>query len=106
MQQHCARCPQVAQFWNIQPGDGSVYFTLRPAWMRSGPADAFYVLHPEERTYRTSRAAAEQSTTAAQAAADAGAGAAAAAAPAGPRGSPPMTPYGALAKLPSIVNGM
>ncbi len=58
--------PRVAQFhltkvvehWNIKPGDGYVYFTLRPRWVKYRPTDTFYTLHPEQRLFRVEDGAA------------------------------------------------
>ena len=27
---------KVVEHWNVRPGDGHVYFTLRPPWVKAG----------------------------------------------------------------------
>jgi hypothetical protein len=44
----------VVEHWNVRPGDGHVYFTLRPPWVKVRPVEGFYVLHPEERLFQGS----------------------------------------------------
>ena len=43
------RLKKVVEDWNVTPGDGHLYFTFRPPWVRAHPSDTFYTLHPEER---------------------------------------------------------
>ena len=40
---------KAVEDWNVEPGDGFLYFTFRPPWVRAHPSDTFYTLHPEER---------------------------------------------------------
>jgi len=42
---------KVVEHWNVKPGDGHLYFTLRPPWVQSRPVETYYVLHPEARVY-------------------------------------------------------
>jgi len=49
---------KVVEHWNVRPGDGHVYFTLRPPWVKVRPVEGFYVLHPEERLFRGAERAA------------------------------------------------
>lgn len=42
---------KVVEHWNVKPGDGFMYFTLRPPWVKSKPVDSYYALHPEERIH-------------------------------------------------------
>ena len=44
---------KVVEHWNVRPGDGHVYFTLRPPWVKVRPVEAHYVLHPEERLFQS-----------------------------------------------------
>ena len=46
---------KVVEHWNVRPGDGHVYFTLRPPWVKVRPVEAHYVLHPEERLFQRGR---------------------------------------------------
>ena len=42
----CVLRAQVTEHWNIKPGDGFVYFTLRPAWVKKTNSEDLY--HPTE----------------------------------------------------------
>jgi len=44
---------KVVEHWNVQPGDGCIYFTLRPPWVSPNKLEAFFTMHPEERSLRT-----------------------------------------------------
>lgn len=47
---------RVVEHWNVMPGDGYLYFALRPPWVRARPtADTFYVLRPEEKLFASRR---------------------------------------------------
>jgi len=43
---------KVVEDWNVTPGDGMLYFTLRPPWVKSLLTDTFYTLHPEQRQFQ------------------------------------------------------
>lgn len=43
---------KVVEDWNVTPGDGFLYFTFRPPWVRVRVHEAFYALHPEERAFK------------------------------------------------------
>jgi hypothetical protein len=43
---------KVVEDWNVTPGDGMLYFTLRPPWIKSLLTDTFYTLHPEQRQFQ------------------------------------------------------
>lgn len=38
---------QVVEFWASRPGDGYVYYVLRPPWVAADKLDSFFALHPE-----------------------------------------------------------
>ena len=40
---------KVVEHWNIKPGDGYMYFTLRPPWVKAMANATYYALHPEQR---------------------------------------------------------
>mmetsp|Transcript_21169 Transcript_21169/g.25473 ORF Transcript_21169/g.25473 Transcript_21169/m.25473 type:complete len:248 (+) Transcript_21169:184-927(+) len=42
---------KVVEQWDVKPGDGSIYFTVRPPWVKAAPVEAFYSLHPEHRIF-------------------------------------------------------
>ncbi len=45
----CPLCvpAQVVEFWASRPGDGYVYYVLRPPWVAADKLDSFFALHPE-----------------------------------------------------------
>ncbi|KXZ48626.1 hypothetical protein GPECTOR_26g529 [Gonium pectorale] len=45
---------RVVEYWGSSPGDGCVYFVVRPPWVAPDRLDTFFKLHPEERDWRTS----------------------------------------------------
>eukprot|EP00201_Polytomella_parva_P024620 CAMPEP_0175045848 /NCGR_PEP_ID=MMETSP0052_2-20121109/4683_1 /TAXON_ID=51329 ORGANISM="Polytomella parva, Strain SAG 63-3" /NCGR_SAMPLE_ID=MMETSP0052_2 /ASSEMBLY_ACC=CAM_ASM_000194 /LENGTH=389 /DNA_ID=CAMNT_0016309489 /DNA_START=156 /DNA_END=1325 /DNA_ORIENTATION=- len=47
------RLDKVLEFWNHRPGDGGIYFVLRPPWVRPDNLKTFFALHPEELDWRT-----------------------------------------------------
>ena len=60
---------RVVEDWAVQPGDGFLYFTLRPPWVHTATTDAFFTLHPEQRKHalaplRASRTGRRQPTAA------------------------------------------
>ena len=50
---------QVVEFWNTTPGDGYIYFVVRPPWVRPDRINSFFTIHPEERDWHTSHAVQE-----------------------------------------------
>eukprot|EP00798_Chlamydomonas_sp_ICE-L_P026089 gene26089-11797_t len=41
------RCNElVVEFWNVAPGDGNIYYVVRPPWVRSDKLTAFFSLFP------------------------------------------------------------
>lgn len=48
------RLNKVVEYWDIQPGDGATYYTLRPPWVRHDRLLTFFTLRPEERDWTTS----------------------------------------------------
>ncbi|GLI59434.1 hypothetical protein VaNZ11_001318 [Volvox africanus] len=48
------RLTKVVEFWGSSPGDGCVYYVMRPPWVAHDKVDTFFKLHPEERNYQTS----------------------------------------------------
>lgn len=44
---------QAVEHWNVEPGDGCVYFTIRPPWVAIDKTEVFFTLHPEERSFET-----------------------------------------------------
>ena len=48
-----ASFPQAVEHWDIEPGDGCVYFTVRPPWVAPDIRETFFTLHPEERSLDT-----------------------------------------------------
>jgi uncharacterized protein (DUF1501 family) len=48
---------KVVEDWNVTPGDGYLYFTFRPPWVRVPTLDTYYALHPEEKVFQDRRAA-------------------------------------------------
>eukprot|EP00976_Prorocentrum_cordatum_P095318 1190126-Prorocentrum_minimum.AAC.12 len=38
--------PRVTENWNVKPGDGSIYFTLRPAWVAKRTDEDNFVAPP------------------------------------------------------------
>jgi len=44
---------QVVEHWDIFPGDGCAYYTVRPPWVAQPKVEAFFTLHPEERDLQT-----------------------------------------------------
>jgi hypothetical protein len=53
---------RAVEHWNVRPGDGHVYFTLRPPWLKVGALQATYVLHPEERIFQGAGSSKEAET--------------------------------------------
>ncbi|EFJ48851.1 hypothetical protein VOLCADRAFT_117472, partial [Volvox carteri f. nagariensis] len=45
---------EVVEFWGSTPGDGCVYYVMRPPWVAHDKVETFFKLHPEERDFRTS----------------------------------------------------
>ena len=43
---------KVVEDWNVTPGDGMLYFTFRPPWIKAPVTDTFYSLHPEQRHFQ------------------------------------------------------
>eukprot|EP00892_Ulva_mutabilis_P002739 jgi/Ulvmu1/12466/UM009_0118.1 len=46
------RLSKVVEHWDITPGNGNAYYALRPPWVPQPITDAFYTLHPEQRSYQ------------------------------------------------------
>lgn len=46
---------KVVEDWNVTPGDGHLYFTLRPPWVTVRVTDTFYSIHPEQRVFQDPR---------------------------------------------------
>lgn len=44
----------MVEFWHSQPGDGCLYYVVRPPWVKPARIETFFTLHPEERDWRTS----------------------------------------------------
>jgi len=44
---------KVVEHWDIFPGDGCAYYTVRPPWVAQPKVEAFFTLHPEERDLQT-----------------------------------------------------
>lgn len=56
---------RAVEHWNVMPGDGFLYFALRPPWVKARPtADTFYVLRPEEKLFASRREEIFRSTSA------------------------------------------
>ncbi|GFR41901.1 hypothetical protein Agub_g2691 [Astrephomene gubernaculifera] len=53
------RLTKVVEYWSCSPGDGCVYFVMRPPWVAPQRLETFFTLHPEERDWRTSFPVAE-----------------------------------------------
>ena len=53
---------QAVEHWNIEPGDGCVYYTVRPPWVAQDKTETFFMLHPEERSLETLLAYREANT--------------------------------------------
>ncbi|GMH33827.1 hypothetical protein BSKO_01661 [Bryopsis sp. KO-2023] len=47
---------KVVENWCVKPGDGCIYFTVRPSWVHCERAESFFTLHPEERSFKTIQA--------------------------------------------------
>lgn len=54
---------KVVEFWGTLPGDGAVYYVLRPPWVKPDRLASYYALHPEE---KVSKAKAEEEERAAR----------------------------------------
>lgn len=46
------RLRKVVEDWNVTPGDGFLYFTFRPPWVRASKLETYFALHPEEKVYK------------------------------------------------------
>lgn len=57
------RLRRTVEDWNVTPGDGHLYFTLRPPWVRSTSTETFYSLHPEQRAWGPRRQVAASDTS-------------------------------------------
>lgn len=56
---------KVIEDWNVTPDDGHLYFTFRPPWISVRVSDAFFSLHPEQRSYADPRLGSTKSLAAA-----------------------------------------
>jgi hypothetical protein len=48
---------KVVELWNHRPDGGSIYYAFKPPWVRRPHHDAYFILHPERRTFAAQRAA-------------------------------------------------
>lgn len=56
---------KVIEDWSVTPGDGYIYFTFRPPWVRVPTLETYYALHPEEKVFHDRRAEARAAKAAA-----------------------------------------
>ena len=49
------RLRKVVEEWGSRPGDGYLYFMLRPVWVHTRVCEPYYVLHPEKRMFNTTK---------------------------------------------------
>lgn len=54
---------KVIEFWGTDPGDGSLYYVLRPPWVKPNRLQTYFSLHPEE---KVSKARAQEEDRAAK----------------------------------------
>ncbi len=54
---------KVPEFWGTAPGDGAMYFVMRPPWVRPDRIASFYTIFPEEKDWRTTSAAISMEST-------------------------------------------
>lgn len=47
---------QIVENWGAKPGDGYIYFTVKPPWVHHDQVESFFTLHPEERSFKTIQA--------------------------------------------------
>ncbi|KAG1667737.1 hypothetical protein FOA52_016176 [Chlamydomonas sp. UWO 241] len=57
------RLTKVSEFWGTSPGDGGVYFVMRPPWVHHEKVQAFFTAHPEEKKWNTSLAVTQLAAT-------------------------------------------
>jgi hypothetical protein len=53
------RLRKVVEDWNVTPGDGYLYFTFRPPWVRASKLETYFALHPEEKVFKPKPRAAD-----------------------------------------------
>lgn len=46
---------KVPELWNHKPGDGSIYYALKPSWVRRSHTESYYALHPERQNFQAMR---------------------------------------------------
>jgi hypothetical protein len=44
---------KVPELWNHKAGDGSIYYALKPSWVKRARTESYYALHPEKQKFRT-----------------------------------------------------
>jgi len=46
---------KVAELWNHKTGDGSIFYALKPSWVKREATQSYFTLHPERRNFNTLR---------------------------------------------------
>jgi len=46
---------KISELWNHKTGDGSIFYALKPSWVKREVTESYFTLHPERRKFATLR---------------------------------------------------